>query len=127
MTDGRAKIVQALKDAGVSTVLFNQFEVPKNLPAAVVVLESETGIRATARQYTATDVGFTVYLIVNATKAIDPDSDLYELKEAFRAKYVAALNRDFPRVEYYPSRTDGAREVRIAKIDLLKSGQGAAS
>jgi hypothetical protein len=30
-------------------------------------------------------------------------------------------------VEYYTSRVDGSRLVRIAKIDLLKVGNGASS
>ena len=34
------------------------------------------------------------------------------------------MNRDLPSVEYYTSRIDGTRLVRIAKIDLLKAGTG---
>jgi len=57
----------------------------------------------------------------------DPDSDLYQLKEKFRSFYLKLMNRDLPSVEYYTSRIDGTRLVRIAKIDLLKSGIGASS
>jgi len=123
----RAKIVNALTTAGVSSILYSQFEVPKSYPAAVVVLESETGIRPTARSFTATDIAFTVYLVVNAVGVADPDYALYTLKELFRTAYKAQLGRDIPSVEYYPARADGARDVRIAKITLLKPDTGAAS
>ncbi len=37
------------------------------------------------------------------------------------------MNRDLASIEYYTSRIDGSRLVRIAKIDLQKSGTGAGS
>jgi hypothetical protein len=66
-----------------------------------------------------------VFLIVNASNERDPDARLYELKESFRENYQRAMYRDIPEVEYYTSRIDGSRLVRIAKINLLKSGTGA--
>ncbi|GAB1467609.1 hypothetical protein MASR2M64_02840 [Candidatus Cloacimonadota bacterium] len=74
-----------------------------------------------------TDIAWTVFLIVNAQNVSDPDAELYELKEKFRAVYVKIMNRDLPSIEYYTSRIDGTRLIRIAKIDLLKSGTRAGS
>jgi hypothetical protein len=74
-----------------------------------------------------TDIAWTVFLIVNAHNVDDPDSDLYQLKEMFRSYYQKLMNRDIPSIEYYASRIDGSRLVRIAKIDLLKVGTGASS
>lgn len=121
----REKIQGALVEAGIGTVLFNKDEIPKELPAGIVILERESGKNGTARQFVNTDLAWTVFLIVNATKAEDPDADLYRLKEAFREKYLAAMYRDIPEIEYYTSRVDGARLVRVARMTLLKSGTGA--
>jgi len=107
--------------------LFNKDNIPKSLPCAILILDSEVGKQGTSRQYVDTDIAWTVFLIVNAQKVSDPDAELYELKEKFRASYVKLMNRDLPSVEYYTSRIDGTRLVRIAKIDLLKSGTGAGS
>ncbi|MDP2173475.1 MAG: hypothetical protein Q8J62_06845 [Candidatus Cloacimonadaceae bacterium] len=52
---------------------------------------------------------------------------MYKIKEKFRGFYLKFANRDIPHIEYYTSRIDGTRLVRIAKLDLLKSGSGAAS
>lgn len=123
----RSSIKQALIDAGVASVMFNKDEIPKELPAAIVILDGETGKNGTGRRYVDTDIAWTVYLIVNATKAEDPDADLYRLKEKFREKYQAAMYRDIPEIEYYTSRVDGARLVRVARLALLKSGTGAGS
>ena len=90
-----------------------------------MILDSETGKNGTSRQFVSTDIAWTVFLIVNAHNVDDPDSDLYKLKEKFRSFYQKLMNRDLPSVEYYTSRVDGSRLVRIAKIDLLKSGTGA--
>ena len=123
----RSRITQAISDAGVAEVLLNKDNIPKSLPCAILILDSESGKNSTSRQYVDTDIAWTVFLIVNAQKASDPDTELYELKEKFRAVYVKLMNRDLPSVEYYTSRIDGTRLVRIAKIDLLKSGTGAGS
>ena len=121
----RSRITQAISDAGVAEVLFNKDNIPKSLPCAILILDSESGKNSTSRQYVDTDIAWTVFLIVNAQKASDPDTELYELKEKFRGSYMKLMNRDLPSVEYYTSRIDGTRLVRIAKIDLLKSGTGA--
>jgi hypothetical protein len=123
----RDKIVQALQSCSIPTILFNKDSIPKNLPCAIVILDTEDGIKATSRQFTSTDIAWTVYLIVNAQNVEDPDLALYNLKELFRASYLTLVNRDIPHIEYYTSRIDGTRLVRIAKLDLLKSGSGAAS
>lgn len=121
----RESIRSALVTAGVEEVAFNKDEVPKALPAAIVILEGESGKNGTGRRYVDTDIAWAVYLIVNAQNVNDPDGILYSLKEAFRAEYQKAMYRDIPSVEYYTSRVDGARLVRIAKLTLLKSGTGA--
>ena len=123
----RSRISEALKLAGVAETLYNKDNIPKNLPCAILILDSETGKNGTSRQYVDTDIAWTVFLIVNAQNITDPDSDLYQLKEKFRGIYLKLMNRDLPSIEYYTSRIDGTRLVRIAKIDLLKSGTGAGS
>ena len=125
--DERKRISEALKMAGVVETLYNKDNIPKNLPCAILILDSEIGKHGTSRQYVSTDIAWTVFLIVNAYNVDDPDSDLYQLKEKFRSFYLKLMNRDLPSVEYYTSRIDGTRLVRIAKIDLLKSGIGASS
>ncbi len=123
----RSRITEALKLAGVAETLYNKDSIPKNLPCAILILDSETGKHGTSRQYVDTDIAWTVFLIVNAQNVTDPDTALYQLKEKFRSIYQKLMNRDLPSVEYYTSRIDGTRLVRIAKIDLLKSGTGAGS
>ena len=123
----RSRISEALKLAGVAETLYNKDNIPKNLPCAFLILDSETGKHGTSRQYVDTDIAWAVFLIVNAHNVTDPDSELYSLKEKFRGIYLKLMNRDLPSIEYYTSRIDGTRLVRIAKIDLLKSGTGAGS
>ncbi|MCB5253716.1 MAG: hypothetical protein LHW51_12160 [Candidatus Cloacimonetes bacterium] len=123
----RNRIVDALKFCDIPTIQFNKDSIPKQLPCAIVILDSETGKNGTSRQFVNTDIAWTVFLIVNAHNVDDPDSDLYQLKEEFRTFYLKLMNRDLPSVEYYTSRVDGSRLVRIAKIDLLKAGNGASS
>lgn len=123
----RDSISEALSLAGVAELLYNKDNIPKKLPCAILILDSETGKHGTSRQYVNIDIAWTVFLIVNAQNVQDPDSELYSLKEKFRAYYLKLMNRDLPSVEYYTSRIDGSRLVRIAKIDLLKAGTGAAS
>ena len=123
----RKRIEDALKFSDIPTIQFNKDVIPKQLPCAIVILDSETGKNGTSRQYVSTDIAWTVFLIVNAQNVSDPDSDLYQLKEKFRSFYLKLMNRDLPSIEYYTSRIDGTRLVRIAKIDLLKVGTGASS
>ena len=123
----RNRIVDALGFSDIPTILFNKDAIPKQLPCAIVILDSETGKNGTVRQFMSTDLAWTVFLIVNAQNVSDPDSDLYQLKEKFRSFYLKLMNRDLPSVEYYTSRIDGTRLVRIAKIDLLKAGSGASA
>ncbi len=122
----RGIIVQSLQPC-IQNILFNKDSIPKTLPCAIVILDAEDGIKGTSRQFTSTEIAWTVYLIVNAQNMEDPDLDLYALKEKFRETYLNLANRDIPHIEYYTSRIDGTRLVRIAKLDLLKSGSGTAS
>lgn len=121
----RDRITQSLNLAGITEVLYNKDNIPKVLPCAILILDSETGKHGTSRQYVDTDIAWTVFLIVNAQNVSDPDAILYAFKEKFRSFYLKLMNRDIPSIEYYTSRVDGTRLVRIAKIDLLKAGTGA--
>lgn len=127
MESDRTVISAALTAAGCKCVLMNKDNVPKELPAGIITMESEDGRNGTSRRYVSTDISWTVYLIVNAHNADDPDADLYALKELLRAELISRLGRDIPHVEYYTSRVDGSRLVRVARLDLLKSGTGAGS
>ena len=120
----RSRITDALKLSDITEVLYNKDNIPKVLPCHLI-LDTETGKHGTSRQYVDTDIAWTVFLIVNAQNVSDPDIDLYALKEKFRSFYQHLMNRDLPSIEYYTSRVDGTRLVRIAKIDLLKIGSGA--
>lgn len=123
----REAIAAALRTAGIEAIQFNKDDIPKTLPCAIVILANEAGRLGTSRRFTDTDLAWTVFLVVNAQNVTDPELELYTLKESFRAAYLASANRDLPQVEYYTSRLDGARLVRIAKIDLLRAGSGTAS
>ncbi len=121
MESDRTIISAALTAAGCKCVLLNKDNVPKELPAGVITMESEDGRNGTSRRYVSTDISWTVYLVVNAQNADDPDADLYALKEKLRAELISRLGRDIPHVEYYTSRSDGARLVRVARCDLYKA------
>jgi hypothetical protein len=127
-TAQRTAIVTALNaTTAITTVLFNKDDIPKSLPAAIVILDDETAKNGTSKRFVDTDIAWTVFLIINAHNADDPDTALYSLKESFRTNLQSSLGRDIPHVEYYTSRIDGARLVRIAKISLLRPNTGAAS
>lgn len=127
MTKERNLIVAALEAAAITEIRFNKNDIPKTLPAAIVSLEAETGKNSTSKRYANTDISWVVHLIVNAHMVADPDKDLYDLKEAFRAQLVDKMSRDIPKTIYYDGRMDGARPVRIARLELLKEGSGAGS
>ncbi len=113
----RSQIETALQNTGaIKSIRFDKNDIPKELPAAIVSLESETGLNKTSKRYTRSDFSFSVFLIVNAHQADDPDADLYNLKESFRDAWQTAAGRDFEHVEYYSARHDGARLVRVAAI-----------
>lgn len=118
----RDQIIGALGKAGIETIILTTDIVPKSFPAAILSLREEAGTHATARQYRDTDLGWTVFLVIDATPAIqaDPDAALYALKESFRGHYIDLVGKDFPKVEYYPANAD-ARKVRIARIELGKA------
>jgi len=116
----RAKIQTALEAANVATIQFNKDDIPRALPAAIITLTQENGRNGTSRRYVDTDLFFTVYLVVNAQNVLDPDTALYSLKEAFRTAWQTQAGKDFHQIDYYTSRLDGSRLVRIAKIDLTK-------
>ena len=47
----RSRISEALNMAGVAETLYNKDNIPKNLPCAILILDSETGKNGTSRQY----------------------------------------------------------------------------
>jgi len=116
----RQKIQSALEAANVATIQYNKDDIPRALPAAIITLTQENGKNGTSRRYVDTDLFFTVFLVVNAQNVLDPDTALYQLKEAFRSAWQTAAGKDFHQIDYYTSRLDGSRLVRIAKIDLTK-------
>jgi hypothetical protein len=120
-TRQRGRLVEALNAAGIKYVLFNAFTIPKGLPCAVVELGAEEGQLPTGRQFLEAKLDWTLYLVVNAEGVADPDSVLYTLKEAFRDEHLKNHGKDFSHVEFYVSRIDGSREVRIAKITGVKA------
>jgi hypothetical protein len=62
----RKRIEDALKFCDIPTIQFNKDSIPKQLPCAIVILDSETGKNGTCRQFVSTDIAWTVFLIVNA-------------------------------------------------------------
>ena len=52
----RNRIVDALKSSDIPTIQFNKDAIPKQLPCAIVILDSETGKNGTSRQYVDTDI-----------------------------------------------------------------------
>lgn len=119
----RAKIVAALEAAGIASgnIKYRRDYVPTTFPAAQVVLEGETGILPTSRQFRDTEIDWVIYLIADAheQKVSDPDLSLYQLKEAVRAQYIERLHKDFPSIDYYTSMAE-ARKVKIAKISTRR-------
>jgi len=45
-----SRISEALNLAGVAETLYNKDNIPKNLPCAMLILDSETGKHSTSRQ-----------------------------------------------------------------------------
>lgn len=121
-TTERERISSALQQAGVLNVGYSKDYLPQRFPAAIVTLESEDGILPTAHRFTDTRLSWAVFLVVNATNAADPDTALYALKETFRQAYIALKGKDLAHIEYYTSKIDGARTVRVAKLSLGKGG-----
>ncbi|MDP2172914.1 MAG: hypothetical protein Q8J62_03985, partial [Candidatus Cloacimonadaceae bacterium] len=55
----RDRIVNALTFSDVPTIQFNKDAIPKQLPCAIVILDSETGKNGTVRQFVSTDLAWT--------------------------------------------------------------------
>jgi len=47
----RNRISEALKLAGTAETLYNKDNIPKNLPCAILILDSETGKHGSSRHY----------------------------------------------------------------------------
>lgn len=120
MTEERAGIVKALNAAQISSVLYAKEAVPQSFPAAIVVLATEEGTKATAMRFIETELSWSVYLVISALNNSDPDIDAYDLKEAFRMALVTEVGKDVGFVDYYNSQCDG-RPVRVARMDIVKS------
>ena len=114
----RDKLVAVLQPIVGDNIQFNKDIIPKNFPCAIVILDTEVGIRPTVSRFTSTLITWTIYLITNAHEVADPDLAIYVLKDKFREIYQTQFNKDIPSVEYYTSRVDGTRPVRIAKLNV---------
>ena len=66
----RNRIVDALKFSDIPTIQFNKDAIPKQLPCAIVILDSETGKNGTSRQYVSTDLAWTVFLMVASQRLV---------------------------------------------------------
>lgn len=119
----RLKIKEAVIAGGVSVgnISFDEFFMPNELPAAIITIRNETGIKGTFKQYTDFSFDFEIFLIITAKGVSDPDLVIYNLKEAVRAKYKEKLYKDFPRIEYYGTKLR-ALDVKIAKCYTYKGG-----
>jgi len=114
----RDKLVAVLQPIVGDNIQFNKDIIPKSFPCAIVILDTEIGIKPTVSRFTATLLRWTVYLITNAHEVADPDLAVFVLKGKFREGYQLQFNKDIPQVEYYTSRVDGTRPVRIAKLTV---------
>ncbi len=47
----RSRIPEALKLAGAAETIYNKDNIPKNLPCAILILDSEIGKHGSSRQY----------------------------------------------------------------------------
>jgi hypothetical protein len=112
--------VKALKlsDFKENNITFSKNVIPKEYPAAIVVLDNEQGKNGTAKRFTDWDIDFSVFLIVSIHNITDPDLKIVTVKQDFREQFLQILGSDFSKVEYYNARADAGREVRIAKINL---------
>jgi len=114
----RDKLIAVLQPIVGDNIQFNKDIIPKSFPCAIVILDTETGIKPTVSRFTSTILSWTVYLITNAHEVADPDLAVFVLKDKFREGYQLQFNKDIPQVEYYTSRVDGTRPVRIAKLSI---------
>ncbi|MCD4828218.1 MAG: hypothetical protein K8R90_02145 [Candidatus Cloacimonetes bacterium] len=121
--DTRDKICEALEAAGVerANISFHKDDVPKAFPSAIVVLQGETGLNKTSRQFTEIEHDIGVFLIADVNNLDDPDTAILALAQDFRKNYKDKLGKDIPQIEYYSARADAGRRVRIAKVHTLVS------
>ena len=119
----RSLIKESVIAGGVAEELvsYNEYFMPNDLPASIITIRNETGTKGTFKQYTASSFDFEIFLIVKLKGVSDPDLVLYNLKEAVRTKYKEKLHKDFPKVEYYPTKLK-ALDVKVAKIYTYKGG-----
>lgn len=116
--DKRQKIITALESSGIlaKNISFNKDEIPREFPAAIVILNGEKGIKPTSKRFCEFDYDIAVFLIVDVNKSSDPDADILALTNTFKDQYRAAIGSDIPKIDYYPARADSGRKVRIAKV-----------
>ena len=119
----RQKICEALEAAGIerANISFHKDDIPKAFPAAIVVLQCETGVRGTAKQYTSIEHDIGVFLIADVNGLDDPDAAILALAQDFRKHYKTIFGKDIRQIEYYSARADAGRRVRIARIHTVAS------
>ena len=119
--DIRVQIVEALEASEInrSNITFHKDNVPRAFPAAMVILQGETGANGTSRRFTKIEYDIVVFLIVDVNNSKDPDADILSITKTFKENYKTLLGKDIPQIEYYSARADSSRKVRIAKLSLV--------
>lgn len=100
------------------SVLYNKDNVPKELPAVIVSVLSEQPSSKSRSRYNDSSLSWEIFVVVNAHGVSDPDADLLLAKETLREAIIGELGRDFDEVDYYSSRADGSRQVRVARCTI---------
>lgn len=116
--DKRNKIVTALNQTGIiaKNIVFSKDIIPREFPAAILILDGEKGKKATSRRYLETEYNLIVYLIADVNNSTDPDSVILQLANSFKEQYKTVTGSDIPKIDYYPAKADSGRKVRIAKV-----------
>jgi len=121
MREAREIIIKSLKATGITdkNIFFSRNVLPSSFPCAMVVLDEEAGIDKTGSRYLNQEYAFNVFLIISAEKSTDPDVEVYDLKESFRAHYLNHTKYDFSKVFYYDARAESSRKIKVAKISVV--------
>jgi len=113
----RSKIEAALSASGIKQILRDKNKIPSVFPAAIVTIKEEEGKDPADIEYLQTNLNFEIYLVTDAFNDADPDLTIYQLKEAFRNNYLSSLFNDFRKIQYYDSKVNGTRPVKIAMME----------
>jgi len=114
----RQNLLTVLEQTGIDAknIAFSKDTIPREFPAAIVVLQSEKGKKATSRRFCEFDYDIAVFLIADVNNSVDPDIEILNLASTFKTHYQPVFGIDIPKIDYYPARADSGRKVRIAKV-----------